>query len=156
MLGVGVSHVVVAKHPIQGDCVQLTLSVGAQFGPITQKPCNRERWGDKAGNEDYTLEAENKSDDIFEWTVKDKQESDERYAVVARSREIQTNGGPSNGPARQCHLHYHPFDSPMTILSVRVFSLRPTPFRTARSSTDQPLPEPLPLTCTPGRVERRH
>ena len=72
--------------------------------PIAQKRRNRERWGDKAGNEDYTVEAENKSDDIFEWTVKGKQESDERYAVVARSREIQTNGGPSNGPASQCHL----------------------------------------------------
>jgi hypothetical protein len=48
------------------------------------------------------VEAENKSDDICEWTVKGKQESDERYAVVARSRKIQTNGGPSNGPASRC------------------------------------------------------
>jgi hypothetical protein len=48
------------------------------------------------------VEAENKSDDICEWTVKGKQESEERYAVVARSRKIQTNGGPSNGPASHC------------------------------------------------------
>ena len=77
---------------------------GASVWSIPQKRRNGERWSDKAGNEDETVEAEKKCDDIFERTVKGKQESDERYAVVARSREIQSNGGPSNGPASQCHL----------------------------------------------------
>jgi hypothetical protein len=34
------------------------------------------------------VKAEGKSEEIGEWTVKAKQKSEERYAVVARSREI--------------------------------------------------------------------
>ena len=50
------------------------------------------------------MEAENESDFVCEWIVRCKQEPDEPLAVVARSRNIQTNGGPSNGLASQCHL----------------------------------------------------
>ena len=73
-----------------------------RFGRIDHKGRNRKRWGDKAGNVDEPVEAENESDLVCDWIVKGKQESDDRYAVVARSRTIQSNGGPSNGPASRC------------------------------------------------------
>ena len=80
------------------DCLRLRF----RFGRIDHKGRNRKRWGDKAGNVDEPVEAENESDLVCDWIVKGKQESDDRYAVVARSRKIQSNGGPSNGPASRC------------------------------------------------------
>ncbi len=76
-----------------------TLTYTDSVRPIDQKRCNRERWGDKARKEDKALEAEKESDFIGQWIVKGKKESPDRYAVVARSREIQTDSGPSNGPS---------------------------------------------------------
>ena len=72
--------------------------------PGHQKRDDGKSWGDKAGDEDEAVKADEKSDYIRERTIRVKEKSEHGKAVVARSQEIQTDRRPPNGLSSECHL----------------------------------------------------